>query len=134
MNTKLLRRIAKHITEEPRRLDMSGFYYKPRRSFVLDHSAPKVPCYDPAPCGTAACIAGWAVGLELGDVAAMSTAIRPRAEKLLGIDFIQSSRLFFVEYWPKNLSQKYERAATVAEKAKVAVTRINRFIRTKGAE
>jgi hypothetical protein len=55
MNVKLLRKIQKHILEEPRRLDMD---------VVLVKDIDPASWRDAPPCGTVGCIAGWACALS----------------------------------------------------------------------
>jgi hypothetical protein len=52
MNVPLLRKVKKHILAEPRRLEMNNW------AVNVDE--------EEAPCGTQACIAGWAVILGKG--------------------------------------------------------------------
>ncbi len=62
MNKELLERVAQHIEAEPRRLQMSSWV----------EASPK------SPCGTTACIAGWAVLLTAPDFdAALDVARTP---------------------------------------------------------
>jgi hypothetical protein len=53
VNVELLKKIKEHILEEPRRLHMDNFVCR------VPVDSPKNP-----PCGTVACIAGWAVILS----------------------------------------------------------------------
>lgn len=61
-------------------------------------------------CGTVGCLAGWVVRNEIGDVAWGQLAadaagmrqyrVASHARELLGLDELDSERLFFVENWP----------------------------------
>jgi hypothetical protein len=137
MNVRLLRRVAKHISEEPRRLDM-GVLTDIRTKYEYGDDAP--------PCGTVGCIAGWACLL---------TGSKPqhawqggfnywdKGAKLLGLSPIQAKRLFSRpdehpefphEEWPVRFARRHERAKTHRGRAKATVDHIEHFIKTKGAE
>lgn len=118
MNTKLLRKIKKHILEEPKRLRMWGWVSKSRRS----------------PCGTAACIGGWAVILSGKYSQEMnSDDIRKKAQRLLGFRGMKAARLFGPDFWP---DQFHAGISGNGKKrtAEVAAKRIEHFIKTDGAE
>lgn len=131
MNTKLLRKVAKHIAEEPRRLEMEYM------TTPLSKITPK----DRPPCGTVACIAGWALILtkearyantnfpvdESGDEVCADAA-----ENLLGIS--DGQKLFYVNDWPNPFRDLYVAAKTPRGRASAAAARIEHFIKTKGAE
>lgn len=129
MNTRLLRRVAKHIAEEPRRLNMS-FLYRPASEFGNDLRPP---------CGTVGCIAGWAliIGLKatkfdgLFPVVNGETVDVTDAKRLLKVN---NDNLFFLHYWPDQFQRAYRAARTPAGRANATVARINWFIKTKGAE
>lgn len=129
MNTRLLRRVAKHIAEEPRRLNM-GFLYRPATHFDNDLRPP---------CGTVGCIAGWAliIGLKATKfddcfpVVSGKTVDVTDARKLLKVD---NDNLFFLHYWPVQFKAAYSAAHTPAERANATVARIEWFIKTKGRE
>lgn len=95
MNVRLLRRVAKHIVEEPRRYNQGSW---------CDRS-------NDAPCGTMACIAGWAV--ILGD------KLDPKK--------IDHERIY-------HEAKRFHAAKTLRGRASVAVARIEHFIKTKGKE
>jgi hypothetical protein len=86
VNVKLLRKIQKHILEEPKRFIMSDIIVRDRPGAEFDDYGISFQIPD---CGTTACICGWA--LILGG--------KPRsrhefsdAQKLLGIE--DTSALF----------------------------------------
>ena len=54
------------------------------------------------------------------------------AQELLGLEYAQSDRLFFVDYWPGKFA--YNKAKTKKAKAEIAAKRIEHFIKTGGAE
>lgn len=109
-------------------------------------------------CGTAHCIAGWA--LRLADMPVINAEAQPwlqlttngdepgqAAADVLGLsmdydgdddDFddnvSEAGRLFHVTHWPEDLQERYEDATSRSERAQVAAKRIDRFIATDGAE
>lgn len=128
LNVKLLRKIQAHITEEPRRFDQYT---------IVEES--KI-----APCGTVACIAGWANIL---------TGVSPRSQKAHDLDRaalqlgvksyskIQDSFwnngsvwhghfLFDLLHWPKQFKYRYKIARTRKQRAKIACERIDHLIAT----
>lgn len=121
LNVRLLRRIQKQILKEPKQFDMSWWY---------------TPGEGVPNCGTAACIAGWAVALDkkINPREAhrlMGASIIPsRAENLLKLSDCQARALFFTSYWPKEFKWKFNNAKTSRQEAKVAVARIEHLIKT----
>jgi hypothetical protein len=143
INVKLLKQICRAILHEPRRLDMYGWIY--------DEEIHGMACS--APCGTAACIGGFAVILSrtrslankpwkkavqscLADAASNSEfrddAIARAAQKLLGLTHAQADRLFAPSNWPEEFVHVYENGRSSAKRAKAAVDRIKLFIETNG--
>lgn len=142
-NYRLLRQIRDEILKEPLRLDMNAAVY------IAD---------DVAPCGTTACIAGFALmdreirqrkvdwkkaGMCLVGKLPMSCnslkmswrSAEPRARRLLGLNFEQSESLFHVRNWPMDFRiDYYTKENTRIEAAKIAAARINFFIKTKGTD
>ena len=144
MNTKLLRRVAKHISEEPKRLAMGLWIQRKDDSYsgdglVYEHYhqdgqfSNRATKHRFAQCGTAGCIAGWAVLLKHGVTKAGKICDVPvEAAKILDIE--DCGRLFYVDDWPEEFSLPYLSAHTPAKRARIAVARIEHFIKTKGAE
>lgn len=136
MNVELLRKIQKHILAEPERFAMSwwcgtGDPGKP----LLDDSfgESNIDALIAPECGTVACIAGWAVLLSDGkDGIYSSRYIQERAWELLGEK--AERRLFHTCKWPGKFANRYEKAKTRKGKAQAAASRIDHFIKTKGAE
>jgi hypothetical protein len=124
MNVRLLRRVAKHILEEPKRLDMEKI-------------AENVEGRDSPPCGTVGCIAGWACMLTGSSV---KRADWGKGRRLIGLDGDQAYRLFdyplglVTDGWPEKFSKPYVAAKTARQRARIAVARIEHFIKTKGTE
>lgn len=130
MNIKLLRQIQAAILAEPDKFDMGNWF-----------------CPDAAsPCGTSACIAGYAITLGLkaatpreGYVAWWtSTAHESYSEsacKFLRLDYDKHRDiLFFADNWPQPFKKRYFRARRRSTRARVAAGRIDHFIATKGRE
>lgn len=129
LNVRLLRKIQKHILEEPRRLKMDNAVVLKKgseRSFMSDFRTTQQ--LFPA-CGTAACIAGWAVILS-GRMTAEKVdcsdpySIRREADDVLGaclpIGDWMSNPLFFSGSWPEPFSSDYRAADTPRKRAKIA--------------
>lgn len=132
INKSLIRKIIKNIEAKPLRLEMGDY----------------VDLHDGvAPCGTSACIAGWAViidrmekhkiGYQNAAKLANTVATHAEAVRLLGITGDQSARLFFADEWPTPFSQQFYDASydetheqTRRREAKVAVARLNHFLKT----
>jgi hypothetical protein len=89
INLKLLEKIKKHIEEEPRRFDMDTWGVK--------HDMRKYRNEDTPPCGTSACLAGWAVLLSTPKKSSWGKIIEgwwgeapdKKAAKLMGIPLDQ---------------------------------------------
>lgn len=134
LNVKLLRLIQKHITEEPRRFFMSGIRFQAHdkerwRDFAMNcvnDLSLSMP-----PCGTAACIAGWALLLSDCDAGeGLDTAA-----SLLGIPQMESGHrdydsLFLDSSWPEPFKSKWKNAKTPKTRAKIACARIDHLIET----
>lgn len=127
MNTRLLRKVAEHIAEEPRRLNMHLI------SIRKDPSS-----YNAPPCGTVGCIAGWACMLS---GIPLDQASWRKGEELLGLTDLQSMRLFDFptedgcsDGWPRKFGKRYVEAKTPKGRASATLARIEHFIKTKGAE
>jgi hypothetical protein len=129
MNVKLLRKVKKHILEEPKRLFMRTYVFK--KSYEGEKLR---TCMgkkrDFARCGTAACIAGWAVLLsKKGDTVNLVTG----REALELPDIETALRLFEPSSWPDKFQDGLDDDGTI-KTARVAAARIEHFIKTKGAE
>lgn len=136
LNVRLLRRIKRHILAEPKRfqMDASVLVAKTQKEWMKEivwaNDASKIR----PPCGTAACIAGWADVLtngipddfELGGV-------RHRAATALGVDAgisWTSHPLFYARNWPEPFASKYSNAKRPSTRAKIAADRIDHLIKT----
>jgi hypothetical protein len=121
LNVRLLRKVQRHILEEPRRFIMRALSVKgkPGETILGDFgNAQTLPW-----CGTAACIAGWINILSNIDGDACS------AEKLLGLDFYGGAPLFYERQWPSRFRQDFAKARTPTARANIAVRRISYFIK-----
>lgn len=101
-----LRRVREIILAQPERFDMGSFFDDQTKG--LGAMPPNYDLLEPG-CGTACCIAGWAIGLEaqrMGGVA-RDCIIRlgkgsysATAASILGMDTVDAERLFFPHLWP----------------------------------
>lgn len=138
MNTRLLRRIQKHILKYP-------------DAFVMEYFVENRDKETKTPCGTAACIGGWACIMEQKK---LSPRLRQRllnniskpedywigkdydfnyfyhARRFLGISERQAESLFELGGWPEKFNIRYYGAKTNKGLARVAVQRIEHFINT----
>jgi hypothetical protein len=125
INVELLERVKQHILEEPRRYDQSVFGRRSRE----------------APCGTAACIAGWTAVLggavEAEQLRSHYGDIRKTAQGLLGLNEEEAAKLFHGEPtcecgvgWPKRFARRYYKAKTTRGRASAAAAFIDHIIRT----
>jgi hypothetical protein len=122
MNGKLLRKVKKHILEEPRRFFMSSLLERgtPGQVKRLDDIERPLP-----DCGTAACIAGWTC--VLADTPIID---RTYAEKVLGISVVQGDKLFFIGGWPELYQRKWDATKDISRRAQIGKNRIDHFIKT----
>jgi hypothetical protein len=131
INVELLEKVKAHILEEPRRFNMSLFVFN--QGEIED-----LPKNERPPCGTMACIAGWAVMLADGPPAIINDdyylTVEDRAVEVLGLNEEQVGALFYDPAWPEKYADAYENARTPRQRARVAARRIDHFIKTNGAE
>jgi hypothetical protein len=128
INVELLEQVKQHILMEPRRLDM-GLW-----SHNCDPDNP-----DNSPCGTTACIGGWAIILAGEKEGGWPGG---QAARLLGLSKEQASLLFHVSYWPDEYRLRYrdiqESEVPIpnsrALKAQIVAERIDFFIKTNGTD
>lgn len=133
LNVKLLRRIKRHILAQPKRFLMSHSIIKANSQKEWRGNiqwAPEASKIRP-PCGTAACIAGWAVLLTKGS--AEVDSVRYEAAMALGVEVEErwtDHTLFYAPRWPKPFAAQYESATKPAQRAKIAAARIEWLIKT----
>lgn len=130
MNTKLLRKVQKHILAEPRRLNMDCILIRDLDTEDTDNPL----------CGTVGCIAGWAwvISGKKGDDFNLADA-----GKELALRPIEQDRLFTEpkyawegchSTWPIDFAKAYRAASDAETRAEVTSKRIDHFIKTKGRE
>ena len=132
MNIPLLKKIQKHIKEEPRRLNMDDWILrkdefiqnKKQLAYVLSRKIKDIP-----KCGTVCCIAGWADVLSGNGQFSYN-----RAKTILNLTSDQASQLFFVGGWPKEFRSEFESTLNLKKRANITVNRITHFIKTGGKE
>lgn len=124
MNVRLLKRIAKVIQEKPGEFDIAA-WHEDTVSGEDFEALCELPRGIQTACTTTHCIAGWAQ--VLSPDRDCSQPAQHDAKRLLRITRAQADRLFFASRWP-NL--RHGRNPTPEQ----AADRIERFIKTKGAE
>lgn len=124
MNIELLQRVRQHILDEPRRLNMGTWVSTvgktvPAFAGVYGRDEADLP-----PCGTVACVAGWAVLLSRfnGKPEEYAAFIRERpslfpdgltssiGQEELGLSPSQMETLFYVGRWPERFRVAHEQA------------------------
>lgn len=140
MKTRLLRKIQAHLAEEPKR------YVQDYEHITSTETLERVSLNGAPPCGTMACIGGWACVLS-GDSSPSYHTMR-KAQEYLGLDPEQADRLFSgvsvsegdirIVYsgtrWPKKFASAYAKAKTQRGRVAVAIRRIDHFIATRGRD
>lgn len=127
MNTELLLKVRDAILAEPLKFDMRDWLAQSENS----------------PCGTTACIAGWAASIHLGHEKLSETARLFNSndsddeffpEEYLDIGPFEQDILFYKSNWPEPFRSQYLTAKNAADRARAAADRIDHFIATNGAE
>lgn len=134
MNIELLLKVKEQILREPRQFNMEHYFFTYEEGYEPDTEEEKIPN-----CGTAACIAGWAIAIAYQQNPReanqnLNSYAGPIARDLLELHYMQSERLFHTCDWPKRFKDEYFSANTNQERAEVAARRIDHFIATKGEE
>jgi hypothetical protein len=129
MNTKLLKRVREAIVQYPEQFDMGNWFENNACS---------------SRCGTAACIAGWAVTLANAKYKespraaydeVLNDEVSCPAERVLELLGGEANRLFYTMYWPDDFKQAYRDAKyDPVARARVGAERIDHFIKTQGRE
>lgn len=132
VNVKLLRRIKKHILEEPKRFDML-FIRNPLEGL----SKELIP-----ECGTVCCIGGWAIKFSypkaIPDIETGGQFWQVNAEALGAgeanrlIRGREAHRLLFDRHWPEEFRRQYNAAKTPVQKAAAGAAAIDSYIKAKG--
>lgn len=133
LNIRLLRKIQKHILEEPRRFFMTGIVHTgaPGKTFsevsrmLFDDLPLRVP-----PCGTTACIHGWTALFHDKTVKQTGHLSFQWSAKKIGLPPRKTESLFVAESWPKPFADQYTQARIPMRRAKIAAARIEHLIKT----
>lgn len=135
MNTRLLRKVAEHIAEEPNRLFMTA-------GIVSTDELREFDVTMKPPCGTVGCIAGWSLVVKrknkqrainhFSEAGWLGT--HAAAKRDLRLSESEAMRLFYLSGWPTNLGNAFQTAQTPQQRASVTIARIERFIKTRGKE
>lgn len=129
MNVKMPRKIQQEILINPDQFSMYVWFGKNENS----------------PCGTAACIGGWAIHLSRWFSSTLERTARKlggrdhsdRAKKVLGLSSDAGVRLLSLKGWPLVFASAYRESILVGDYvgcAQVASARIEHFIKTEGKE
>lgn len=139
MNVKLLEKVKAAILAEPAQFLMTTWFADSDDDYSYRpyDRARKVPN-----CGTAACIAGWALTIGRRYRNPRNAASRLGREGSIGLDAARAigvpyrfaQMLFIVSYWPHAFKERWSMASTPLQRARVAAQRIDRFIATDGRE
>ena len=126
LNVVLLKKIKKHILAYPRAFDMSDW-------------GRSAPINQATPCGTVACIAGWACYLspkaktiKAGFEIKEPWTAQGAARNLLGLQSEVASCLFNAFTWPPDLYAAYDVARSYKKRSEIAACVIDRLINNKG--
>jgi hypothetical protein len=140
MNVELLKKVADEILARPEQFRMESWF---------------TPKLDSIPeCGTACCIAGWAItiatdariegkfaplvarrGFSFGDAGPVSScSAHVAAQKALDLTSAQAELLFYTYEWPPRFRDAYIESRNSTTRADVAFARIMHFIKTDGKE
>jgi hypothetical protein len=129
MNVKLLRKVAKHVLAEPKRLRME----------MLRTPMDDLPENLRPPCGTACCFAGWGIvlsklsdGFDLSWPTYKGSPVGLGEQKVDELFDTPNNKLFFTGDWPDKFRLKYHAAKRPSTKAKIAVAALEDYIKTKG--
>ena len=141
MNIEMLNRVKQTILDEPRKVNMHVFLERYTINMMKEESA-----YIP-PCGTHACIAGWACILDAMDKRGITIEeinwdtirnnymnVHGKARKILAISWEEQNKLFYLKDWPPEFAKRYDDSETAQERAEATAQRIEHFIATNGKE
>jgi hypothetical protein len=128
MNVELLLKVKEQILKEPAQFQMAWIFTRHIVDSYTDIDRDKIPN-----CGTAACIAGWAISIHRGmtpkQVSDSEIGGWEDAQELLGIGRGWADELFNVERWPTGYKEAWYESDTLEDRAQVAADRIDDFIR-----
>ena len=123
INRELLLKIKQAILDEPKGFQMGGF--KKQRIHSDSVCSDYGLAWEFPRCGTACCIAGYALTLSGKDPDREENVVST-AKDLLGIN--NGLVLFYVEDWPVDLKKRFLEAKTPEERALIGAERIDRFL------
>jgi hypothetical protein len=120
MNKELLLKVKEQILREPRQFQMDAFFT------ARDADTPN--------CGTAACIAGWAIAIHLAKQPSRARRelvgdYATYASEILGHN---ADRLFYLDEWPDHLYERWLKSESTDECAQIAAEAIDDFIAHNG--
>jgi len=134
MNTKLLLQIAEDMLKRPTQVNM--YDWATDENAIGD---------EPGGCGTAGCIAGFALARRSfrGNLMKMRDRYcrdgrNPETHAAIALDLTdeEADRLFYLDHWPVELQRAYTDAYSYTGDqltvAKVTAKRIKLFVKTKG--
>ena len=137
MNTQIVEEVKQLIRQEPRRLQMGSWLYESEVS----------------PCGTAGCLAGWirmAAARHQFDpdkqepeedwvpkaheiVEDDPNGFHADAAKILGVEYSDANKLFYVGLWPEPFRKEYMHCnfnSDMQGKAEAVCNRLDHFVKT----
>jgi hypothetical protein len=135
MKIKALRQIQKDMKDMPDQVIMSSYF---------DESLDLLDNPPAGGCGTAACIAGFAIfrahkapdlyNASKFNVARIAGCEFDLAKEALGLSTRQGQRLFSEKGWPTKFRKALLHAKTAKAYTAVVIKRIDHFIKTKGMD
>jgi hypothetical protein len=128
---RLLRRVAKHILAEPLRYEQDAIIERGTPGDVLHD----LGCHIIPKCRTVACIGGWMALLTAKNPHRVTTLSVPKLQRALGVPRDNVFALIAFTWtriggWPDRFREAYNNARTPRAKARIAVRRIEHFIKT----
>lgn len=135
INVELLLKIKAKILANPESFYMGSWIIEGPEG--IEALAEQWGGWETPPCGTVACIAGWAQLLGAPERKFESSVIV--ACDVLRVPTGEYGKLFYEEEWPPEFCDRYQAAESLIppdhqEMAKAAADRIDHFIATDGAE
>lgn len=149
MNVEKLLQVKRTILRDPGSQFVMDSFFADAES--IDSSSIEIKRKKVANCGTAACIAGTAIAMEMfqnnrqearrnrGAYAPFDTA-----KKILDLNETQAEKLFYLVFqaptlnpnreWPPQFRDAYLAAKTLKARKRIAAKRIDHFIKTNGQE
>lgn len=147
MNIDLLLKVKARILQAPSQFVMNTSYANTHTNREQHTIFGKAPSDDIdrdtiENCGTAACIAGWAVAISrdtnpksmLDQFGDLWDLVQSTAADKLELDSEQCDKLFHISGWPRKFRERWYDATTLEQRALVAADRIDYFIETAGED